>query len=842
MISGILITLKESFKMNVAEKIKSLGKVGYDEDSWGVGVSGVVDDPSPFPRINKLRDWFLDVQPYTVDSQRALLITEAYKKYDGEPQLIKSAKSLAYLLENLTLQITEGQLLVGDVGAPPKSCAIFPEMSYEWVVNEIKGEGVPELRERPNNRYTYDDKVRDDLLGIADYWKGKTLSDEMLSRMSPDEMKGDFMGIMLYSTSLYHMAGVGHLINDYTRLLDHGYAGLRQRVQDKLDGLEEGDDRAEFYNAQLIVLDAAMAYIHRFADVARTEAEKAEGERRNELLQMAENLDLIAEQPPQTFWQAFQLVHMAWSINQIDVNSHSTSPGRLDQILYPFLVRDMENGTCSRDFVQQILECYAILNSTVMKLRDWLTTQANSGRFMGTATVTLGGVDAEGNDATNELSGMFLDMVAHTRMGNPWTAVRIHPDTPDWFFNKAAKCMRIGAGEPKLFSDEVNIPAMVKTGISLEDARDYGIVGCVELSVPGKENGWHDAAYFSIARVLEMALNDGYAIGHEDKGRLGADTGRLEDFESFDDVKRAYEEQMKYWVDLMVRGTNIMDDVHREMKPLPYQSLLVDDCIELGRDIGTGAAKYNFTGPQATGVGSTADALSVIKKLVFEDKTVSAADLMKAIKADWEGFDELYHLVNSDKVPQYGNDIDYADELAVYATDVYCDCVEGQPNPRGGVYQPGVYTVSANVPFGMVQAASADGRKSNEPLSDCLGPVHTYVASHDRKGPTAVIKSAGKLNQVRMSNGTLLNLRFSPPSLSGESGVANLVALVKAYFKKGQHIQLNVLGRETLEDAYKHPEKYRGLMVRVAGYSALWADLSDELRKDILNRTEMSFD
>ncbi len=828
--------------MNVAEKIKSLAAVGYDEDNWGVGVSGVVDDPSPFPRINKLRDWYLDDCPFTVDSQRALLVTEAYQKYESEPQLIKCARALEHILANVDLQIAEGQLLVGDSAAAPKSCPIYPEMSYEWIVNELTGNGVPEIRERPNNRYTYDDKVRDDLLGIADYWKGKTLADEMLSRMSPDEMKGDFMGIMLYSTSLYHFAGVGHIVVDFPKLLEKGFTGLRQEVQSVLDSLAEGDERADFCRAQLIVIDASMAYIHRYAALARELSAQADGERRDELLQMADNLDLIAEQPPQTFWQAFQLIHLAWSINQIDVNGHSVSYGRLDQWLYPYFRRDIDNGTCTREFIQEVIECIATLNATFMKLRDWLTTQANSGCALGTTTVTLGGVDADGNDATNELSGMFVDMVAHTRLGHPWVGCRIHPKTPDWFLSKCVKSMRMGSGEPKLFSDQMIIPAMMNRGISEEDALNYVIVGCVELSVPGKEYGWHDSAYFSIARVLELAINDGYAIGHEDKGRLGPATGRLEDFQSFDDVKRAYEEQMKYWVDLHVRGTNIMDDVHREMRPLPYLSLLVDDCVKQARDINTGAAVYNFTGPQATGVGSTADALAVIKQLVFEEKKVSAAELMAAIKANWEGFDELYHLVNSDKVHQYGNDDDYADELAVYATDVYCDCVEGIPNPRGGVYQPGVYTVSANVPFGMVQAASPDGRKAFEPLSDCIGPVHTYVNSHDRKGPTAVTKSAGKLNQLRMSNGTLLNMRFSPPALSGETGVTNLMALIRGYFKKGQHIQLNVIGRELLEDAYKHPEKYRGLMVRVAGYSAPWAELSDELRLDILNRTEMSFD
>jgi (2S)-3-sulfopropanediol dehydratase len=824
------------------ETIRSLAEIGFDEDNWGVGVSGVVESPSPFPRINKLRDWFLDESEWTIDSERAVLATEAYQKHEGEPQIIKVAHVLAHVLSNVSLQITGDQLLVGDWAAPPKACPIYPEFSYSWVVNELEGNGVPVIRERPNNRYTYDDRVHDDLMGIAEYWQGKTLSDAMLGRMSPDEMKGDFMGIMLYSTSLYHVAGIGHLVADWTRLLEHGYAGVQARAQAALDALDPDDQRREFYEAELIVLAASQHYIHRYADLARTAAAEAVGQRRTELEAMAENLDWIAENPPRTFWQALQLVHLAWSIIMIESNGHSVSYGRLDQLLYPFFRRDLDEGVASKEFIQEVIECIAPLNSSFMKLRDWLTTQANSGRFLGTTTVTLGGVDAEGNDATNELSGMFIDMVAHTRMSNPWTAVRFHPATPDWFARKVAKAMRMGTGEPKMFSDEVCIPAMTSRGITLADARNFVIVGCVELSVPGKEYGWHDSAYFSIARVLELALNDGYAVGHEELGRLGPATGRLEDFTSFDQVKAAYETQMKYWVDIMARGTNIMDDVHRELKPLPYLSALIDDCLAKGADVGTGAAVYNFTGPQAAGVATVADSLAAIKQLVFEDKSVSAAELQDALHTNWDGHDVLYHLVNSDKVHQFGNDDDYADELAVYATDVYCDAVEGITNPRGGTYQPGVYTVSANVPFGMVQAATADGRKDNEPLSDCLGPVHTYVASHDRKGPTAVIRSCAKLHQTRMSNGTLLNLRFSPPSLSGENGVTNLVSLARAYFKDGQHMQLNVIGRDLLEDAYKHPEKYRGLVVRVAGYSASWSELSDELRRDILNRTEMSFD
>ena len=823
--------------------VHNLEKIGFDEDSWGVGVSGVVDNPSPFPRINRLRDWYLDEQPWTLDAQRALLVTEAYRQHENEPQVIKVAQALAHVLRNVDLEITDDQLLLGNGAAPPKSCPVFPEFSYQWVAHELKEQPI---RNRPHNVYDYDEDTEQALLGIADYWEGKTLSDAMLSRMSPDEMKGDFMGVMLYSTSLYHFGGVGHLVPDFNRVLEHGFDGLRRQVQARLDALdgkgEETAQKRDFHRAQLITLDATTAYIERYAELARTLASSAQGERREELQQMAENCTWIANNPPKSFWQALQLVHFVWSLIIIESNGHSVSIGRLDQTLYPWFRADLDSGAESREFMQELLECYAVLSACFMKLRDWMTTQANSGRALGGMTLTLGGIDANGQDASNELSSMFLDMVAHTRLGYPWTAVRLHENTPDAFAEKTVKAMRMGTGEPKIFSDTVIIPAMKRRGITEEDARNYAVVGCVEMSVPGREYGWHDSAYFSIARVLELALNDGYALGREELGRLGPASGRLEDFDNFEELQSAYREQMNYWVELHARGTDIMDDVHRELKPLPYLSLLIEGCTESGRDVNTGAAPYNFTGPQGTGVGTVADGLAVIKQLVFEEKRVSAGELMDALRADWEGHEALYHLVNSDHVHQYGNDDDYADELARYATDVYCDAVEGRPNTRGGIYQPGVYTVSANVPFGQVQAASPDGRKAMEPLSDCLGPVHNAIASHDRKGPTAVIRSAAKLDQERMSNGTLLNLRFCPNSLAGRSGVANLVALEKAYFRKGQHMQLNVLSRDLLEDAYAHPEKYRGLMVRVAGYSAFWCELDDALRRDIMSRTEMSFD
>ena len=331
-----------------SETVRSLGKVGYNEDSWGVGVSGVVDDPSPYPRINRLRDWFLDDCPFTVDAERAVLVTEAYRKFENEPQLIKVAEALAHVLRKVTLHIVDDQLLVGDSAAPPKSCPIYPEFSYQWIIKELNE--LP-MRERPHNRYDYSDETESALLGLANYWAGKTLSDNMLGRMTPEEMKGDFMGIMLYSTSLYHVGGVGHLVPDFERVLKRGYQGLRQEVQNRLDALVGDDPDSEekrvFYRAQLITLNAASDYIRRYAELARQKAQTAGAERREELLLIAQNCDWIADNPPCTFWQAFQLVHFAWSLIQIESNGHSVSLGRLDQILYPYFLKDLENDTTS---------------------------------------------------------------------------------------------------------------------------------------------------------------------------------------------------------------------------------------------------------------------------------------------------------------------------------------------------------------------------------------------------------------------------------------------------------------------------------------------------------------
>jgi formate C-acetyltransferase len=522
--------------------------------------------------------------------------------------------------------------------------------------------------------------------------------------------------------------------------------------------------------------------------------------------------------------------------------------------MYPFYLKDIESGTATRESIQELIEILYIKNLWWTKLRDKLTIIPNAGRGIGGDALTIGGVDREGNDATNDLTYMCLDAHAHTRLMAPWLAVRWHENTPRKLKVKTANVIFIGTGQPKIFNDQAAVPSAVRAGRTLEDARNYHVVGCVEIDCGGKEYGWHDAAYFSIAKVYELAINNGRCIGcgshcmRWDKcagigKRLGPETGSLADFTSFDQVLESYDKQMKYWTDMMVSGIEIMDLVHQRLKPLPYLSTLIDDCTERGIDVTAGGAVYNFTGPQAVGVGTVADGMATVKQLVFDEKRVSGKDLLDACENNWVGYEPLYALVNSDKVHHYGNDDDYADELAKFATDTYCKHVEDRPNARGGKYTPGVYSVSANVALGLVQWASPEGRKALEPVSDCVGAVHTQACSHDIKGPSAIAKSVSKLDHVRATNGTLLNWKFTPSAVAGETGRDNFISLMDTYFdRKGMHSQFNIMSRKTMEDAIVHPQEYKDMLVRVAGYSAYFVELSKPLQYDIMGRTELSFD
>jgi formate C-acetyltransferase len=538
----------------------------------------------------------------------------------------------------------------------------------------------------------------------------------------------------------------------------------------------------------------------------------------------------------------------------IESNGHSVTYGRFDQLFYPFYKADIEKGTLSREFMQELIEHSFLKMHQLRKIRDKKAIVFSSGTIMGGTALDVGGVDETGADITNDLSYMVLDAHAHTRIPNPWMGVRLHEGSPWEFKVKAFNVIRIGTGEPKIFNDASMIEALMNYGKPLRDARNYVGIGCVEPCVPGKTYGWHDSSSLNLAKIFQLAVNGGRCLecGKDcDRfdvcagvgKRLGIDTGSLETFQTFDEVKEAFDAQMKYWCDRMIASINKIDFAQQRLKPLPYLSLLIDDCMERGVDVTAGGARYNHSGPQCVGVGTVADSLSVVKQLVFDEKKISGDGFLSALKNDWEGNEPLYALVNSDRMHHYGNDDDEADDIARFVMATYCRHIEHRPTPHGGEYMPGAYSVTNNVMHGMSTVATPDGRRAGEPLSDCMGPVHTYAGSHDRRGPTAIANSVAKLDHARIGNGIILNWKFSPAAVSGETGRDNLIGLMDVYFKnKGMQSQFSIVGRDMMIAAQKHPEKYRDLLVRIAGYSAYFVELSTELQNDLIGRTELSFD
>lgn len=683
----------------------------------------------------------------------------------------------------------------------------------------------------------------------------------MEARLTPEDLKGTQLGKGVFFTTLYLSQGIGHHSPDFNYGLSVGFGGIKKAVRTQLENLDltvkDGLEKKEFYTAQLIVLEAASEYCRRYARYATQLAEKEQdAQRKSELLRMSENCAHIAENPARDFWEALQLFHIIHQIVLMESSGHSVSYGRVDQLFYPFYKRDLEIGRFTKEFMQELLESFWIKSCKMLKITDTVKIpemKATERSWGGTALV-LGGVDQFGNDATNDLTFMFLDCIAHTRLEVPWPMLRWHDKMPEELKIKAAELIRSGNGHPKLFNDRVAIETVQRKGRSLAEARDYTIVGCVELDTAGYEYGWHDSSYFNLAKVFELSINNGrcmtcsercprYAVCAGAGKQLGIPTGTLADFKTFEDLQKAFRKQLKYWVYQMVMNLETIDMAHQEVKPLPYLSCFINDCTQKGMDVSRGGARYNGSGPQGVGIGTVGDSLSVLKQLMFEEKKVTGEEFLHALKSNWEGHEALYTLVNSEKVHHYGNDDDYADEMARFVFDAYCEEVENRPTSHGGTYTPGVYSVTLNIPFGMMTGATPDGRKMMEPVSDNIGPVHTAAGSHDRLGPTALTNSVAKFEHTRATNGTLLNIKFGTETMSGETGRQNFIDFIDSYMASNtMHIQVMTIDRETLIEAQKRPEDFSDLLVRVSGFSAYFVDLGVNLQNDLISRTEQSFE
>lgn len=836
--------------MAIAKTMLEYGLEPFDND-WGTGTSGMGDGNfSPFARINKLRKEFLDT-PHTIDENRAVIWTETMKNNVEKPYIVRCAEAFREVLREVPIYINDN-LILGDMAAPPRSAPVFPEFSYDWFIDEF--DNAP-FNKRDGDRFEYTKETEEALRAIHPYWKNNTVHDLAKSLMTDDELKGEAAyGKGLFLPGNYFFGGIGHCSPRFEMLLANGWKGMREKVEKKMAELDltlpEGIRKNNFYRAELICLEAITTYIRRYAEKAK---EMAFARKDNQLLKCAGACDWIAENPPRTFHEAIQ---MAWFITVailIEGNGHSIAYGRFDQYMYPYYKKDLEDGNATREFMQELIECFWLKVCELTKIRDAGSTQAFGGVEIGGPSLTLGGVTPGGEDATNELSFMGIDALAHLRLQAPWITTRHHLNQPYEWWVKCTKVAKMGFGLPSFFNDEVIIPSMVNRGRTIEDARDYNALGCVEPDAGGREYGWHDACFFNMNKVFELSLNNGRCMTCNEKcfrypicagagGQLGIPTGSLADFKSFEEVEQSYDKQMKYWVDRLISFLNCEDIAHQTRKPLPYLSILIEDCIDKGIDVTAGGARYNFTGPQGVGTANVADGLAAIKQLVFDEKKVTGAEFLDALKKDWKGHEALYALVNSSKVHHYGNDDKYADELARSAALSYCKHLEKRPNAHDGIFQPGLYPVSGNIPAGTMQGATPDGRKVGEPVADGVSPVHTLRGSHDISGPTAVVKSVSTLDHGIASNGTLLNMKFTPSTLMGEVGDENFINMMKIYFqRKGMHNQINVISRAVLEDAVKHPEKYKGLIIRVAGYSAFFTELDPSLQQDLINRTELEF-
>ncbi len=839
---------------------------------------------NPTDRVVRLKNMILQAKPY-VESERAVLATAAYKENEHLPAIMRRAKVAEKIFTELPVTIRKDELIVGAVTINPRSTEICPEFSYDWVEKEFDT-----MEHRMADPFVIEKKTAEELHEAFKYWPGKTTSSLAASYMSQETH--DSMNNGVFTVGNYFFGGVGHVSVDYGKIMKIGFQGIINEVTEALANLDRTQPdyikKEQFYHAVIIAYKAAIIYAHRYSEeAARLAQTESDPQRKRELEQIAQNCRRVPEYGATTFWEACQTFWFLQSMLQIESSGHSISPGRFDQYMYPYLAADK---SITQEFAQELVDCCWIKLNDINKTRDEISAQAFAG-YAVFQNLCVGGQTEDGMDATNPLSYMCMEATAHVRLPQPSFSIRVWQGTPDEFLFRACELVRLGLGVPAMYNDEVIIPALQNRGVTLHDARDYCIIGCVEPQAPHRTEGWHDAAFFNVAKVLEITLNNG-RVGDK---QLGPVTGDMTQFTCIEDFFTAFKKQMAYFVHKLVEACNSVDIAHGERCPLPFLSAMVDDCIGRGMSLQDGGAIYNFTGPQAFGVADSGDSVYAMQKHVFEDRKISMGELKNALDANFGysagsqpgggrqslGEQDVYEVVKRiidqngsldpaaiknevyrqlstaapqapsgnisrheeirhilENTPCFGNDIDEVDYMARRCALVYCEEVEKYTNPRGGQFQAGIYPVSANVLFGKDVAALPDGRLAKEPLADGVSPRQ----GKDTNGPTAAANSVAKLDHFIASNGTLYNQKFLPSALAGEKGLRNFSGVVRSYFdKKGMHVQFNVIDRDTLIDAQKNPQAHQDLVVRVAGYSAQFVVLAKEVQDDIISRTEQQF-
>ena len=830
------------------------------------------------PRIARLiHDLYANMPE--IEADRAELVTESYKQTEHLPIIKRRSAAFRHILENIPIVIREGELIVGSSSIAPRGCQTFPEFSYEWLPPEYETIATREA----DPFYISPDTIRR-LEAVHPYWKGKTVSDLAAANMDP-EVLDVFMNHGIFTVGNYFFNGVGHVNVNYEKVINCGLETYIEECKAQLATLTRGQgdyaEKRNFWESVIESCEAVITYARRYSDLALAQAaECTDSDRKAELLTIAEACDHVPAKPARSFHEACQGFWFIQQLMQMESSGHSISPGRFDQYMYPFFKADLDAGKITYESAQELLDCIWVKLNDLNKVRDAASAEgfAGYGLFQ---NLIVGGQDEYGLDATNDLSYMCMEAQMHVRLPQPSLSIRVWNGSPHSLLIKAAAVTREGMGVPAFYNDEVIIPSMMSRGYTLEDARGYCIIGCVEPSACHKTDGWHDAAFFNMVRPLELVFSSGMDKGEQ----IGPKTMDVLEMTSFEQFFDAYKAQQEFFIEMMAQADNAVDAAHAVRCPLPFESCLIDDCIANGKSVQEGGCHYNFTGPQGFGIANVADSLAVMRKLVFEDGVITMAEMKQAladnfgkgatnkramelttdaakmldaegkevnadlIKAIYMGFKNASH-ISADKkarydemlnmiadVPKYGNDLREVDLFAREVGQTYTKPLLQHTNPRGGMFHAGLYPVSANVPLGHQAGASPDGRLSNTPIADGVGPM----SGRDVKGPTATANSVSRLDLGDASNGTLLNQKFHPSALAGEMGLEKFVAYLRGFFdQKGMHVQYNVISRETLLDAQAHPENYKTLVVRVAGYSALFTTLSRSLQDDIISRTEQS--
>lgn len=778
--------------------------------------------------LERLRKLVLDkLRMPRLTAERAFLVTQSYRQTEGKPAILRRALALEWVLRHMSIYIEDYELLVGGLGPEPFSCPVYPEYSWRWVLEEMD-----DFSSRDGDRFRVEPRDRQILEDILPYWEGKAVEDVARSMFTEAILQARESRLVALENML--ISGVGHYIPNYPKVLKHGLAYFAREAEERIKATDlsdpDGVERRLFYQAVRICAQAVIGFAKRYAALAQEMAEKtSSASRRAELQQIAEICSRVPAYPPSGLWEALQALWFIHLVAYIDQNGLAVTLGHLDQYLYPYYRKDIQEGRLTREEARILIENFLIKCNEIIKLYNNLAASYYAG-FPITQAPQLGGFTPEGGDAANELSELILEAEANVRLPQPDIAVLCTPSTPEDFLVKACRIVPLSM-KPKFFNADVGLKALLSLGVPLEDARDWAFVGCVENSVPGKTWGQHNAAMVNLGKCLELALFGGkdYRTGK----LLGEPTRPLGEITDFNEFLEAFCRQVARAVRTAVSALHIIEKAHAEIAPLPYASLLVEDCLEKARDPNAGGARYNFTGLQGVGLATVADSLVALKKLVFEEKKITKAELLTALTTN---FREASHIRQELlQAPKFGNDHDEVDQLAAKVVQWFSQEVLRYRNRRGGRFIPGFFSVSTHVPFGK-GVITVDGRTWDDPLSDACSPAQGRA----RRGPTGVARSVAKLDSVLAANGTLLNVKFPASALKGEEKLRKLAQYIRTYFSLGGfHLQINVVDVAQLRRAQENPELYPDLLVRVAAYVALFTQLSKEVQEEIIRRSEL---